>query len=141
MKNSHVKCWWNWPLYSHFSSSLIDKDSSLKFSFEKRKLKMWKNYETFCLNGIFFANDVWLKKNFFLQIFKIEIYYFVWALKQSLETRLLNPLDQCFLNRWAKEICEWPPNLSHFVLNYNSIHNYYKFYKKPNFLAICKHQE
>jgi len=51
-------------------------------------------------------------------------------------------LEQCFSTGGPRpsggpqRSLSGPPNLYHFVSNYNFIHNYYKFYKKPNFLAI-----
>ncbi len=59
-----------------------------------------------------------------------------------LSLSLLHSQYQCFSTggTWPsggpQRSVSGPPNLSHFVSNYNSIHNYYKFYKKSNFLTI-----
>jgi len=45
-------------------------------------------------------------------------------------------LDQWFSTGGPQKSLCGQPNLSHFVSKYNFIHNYYKFYKNPNFLAI-----
>jgi len=54
----------------------------------------------------------------------------------------MGTVDQCFSTDGPRpsggpqRSVRGPPKLSHFVSNYYSIHNYYKFYKMPNFLAI-----